>query len=493
MKKIFTLIAIAMMAVGAQAQQTLFHWQPEAVPAIDASNAATGGTIVAKTTDTSKSFSNEGAKYVTSVTDDMKSLIPSNKAIKFGSSSLYFVVTLTSGKFKTGDVIMICGYNKFKISSASKGSGDIASSLATGSTKDNYDIGSVKIPAGIETNTLYIERAEGSSTGIAAIKVTRSNEPYLDVTKTSLSFHASPLKNSITEEFQLAGERLTDGTYNLTVPSVTGLTVSPTSFTVTDGVVNQKISVTYTSTEDVAKNTANIVATVGSYSATVSVSYQSRAALIEQTTVSQETTWDWTKLTETVQLTAETTPKNTDSFVLANLDYLIDFGTFKASDIVISNAVYPSRAGKFQDGTIGFKTSTTGTIVVDFSDTGSSGTGVDRFLYVNGTKTNYSTKRDGTADRRTTDEIEIAAGNVTINAMTEDTENPGQMKAAAICVYSIKFTPKDVTDPIPAATGIKGVEAAATAAPAVKKYLENGQIVIEKAGKKFTAAGAQLK
>jgi len=43
------------------------------------------------------------------------------------------------------------------------------------------------------------------------------------------------------------------------------------------------------------------------------------------------------------------------------------------------------------------------------------------------------------------------------------------------------------------AAGINGVEAAATAAPAVKKYVENGQIVIEKAGKKFTAAGAQLK
>ncbi len=41
--------------------------------------------------------------------------------------------------------------------------------------------------------------------------------------------------------------------------------------------------------------------------------------------------------------------------------------------------------------------------------------------------------------------------------------------------------------------GINGVEATATAAPAVKKYVENGQIVIEKAGKKFTAAGAQLK
>ena len=42
-------------------------------------------------------------------------------------------------------------------------------------------------------------------------------------------------------------------------------------------------------------------------------------------------------------------------------------------------------------------------------------------------------------------------------------------------------------------TAINGVVAADTAAPAVKKYVENGQIVIKKAGKKFTAAGAQLK
>lgn len=45
----------------------------------------------------------------------------------------------------------------------------------------------------------------------------------------------------------------------------------------------------------------------------------------------------------------------------------------------------------------------------------------------------------------------------------------------------------------PVAAAINGVEADVVAAPAVKKYVENGQIVIEKAGKKFTAAGAQLK
>lgn len=43
------------------------------------------------------------------------------------------------------------------------------------------------------------------------------------------------------------------------------------------------------------------------------------------------------------------------------------------------------------------------------------------------------------------------------------------------------------------AAGVNSINAEATAAPAVKKYVENGQVIIEKAGKKFTVAGAQLK
>lgn len=42
-------------------------------------------------------------------------------------------------------------------------------------------------------------------------------------------------------------------------------------------------------------------------------------------------------------------------------------------------------------------------------------------------------------------------------------------------------------------TAIASVEAAAVAAPAVKKYVENGKVVIVKDGKKFNIAGAQLK
>jgi len=48
-----------------------------------------------------------------------------------------------------------------------------------------------------------------------------------------------------------------------------------------------------------------------------------------------------------------------------------------------------------------------------------------------------------------------------------------------------------VTRPVPAA--ISSVTTTATAAPAVKKYVENGKVVIVKDGKKFNIAGAQLK
>ena len=44
MKKIFTLIAMAIMAVGANAQSVVYHWSSEGADAV----TETGGTIVFK-------------------------------------------------------------------------------------------------------------------------------------------------------------------------------------------------------------------------------------------------------------------------------------------------------------------------------------------------------------------------------------------------------------------------------------------------------------
>ena len=491
MKKIFTLIAIAMMAVGAQAQTYKSDFTDNQVFDATKTNvdaAVTAGWITKSTTATGNQ-----KPGIDPETEEASTSL---------SKADYYAIKAAGSKSIT---IYVKGVSKVKVFVKNSNASDLRKLKAKvndGAEQELKDVSGGTSEMGV----LSIEKEENNkiefcASGdlyLTALKFTTADDltPALNVSPATLDFATSPLGTSQEKTFTISGKNLAAGaTGTISVPNVIGFTVNPTSFTVgTDGKVSQEVKVTYASTEDVAKANTTLSVSVESLSASVAVSYFSRAALIEQTTVSEATTWDWTTLKESIELTETSAPKKTDTFVLANLDYLINFGTFKASDIVISNAVYPSRAGKFQDGTIGFKTSTTGTIVVDFSDTGKSGAAVDRYLYVNGTKTSYSTKRTGSDnDQKTTGEIEIAAGDVTINAMTEDTENPGQMKAAAICVYSVKFTPKDVTNPIPAATGIKAIEAVAVAAPVVKKYVENGQIVIEKAGKKFNVAGAQLK
>ena len=65
----------------------------------------------------------------------------------------------------------------------------------------------------------------------------------------------------------------------------------------------------------------------------------------------------------------------------------------------------------------------------------------------------------------------------------------------AVNLYDIKANNVGTTillDDTTKPTGINAIETTA-AAPAVQKYVENGKLVIEKAGKKFNAAGAQLK
>ena len=80
------------------------------------------------------------------------------------------MVTVDGG-FKAKDVVSICGYNPWKVSSTDEHSGDIAASVATGTSKTDYNLGTFTLTA--DANALYMMRAEGSGTCICAIKVTR--------------------------------------------------------------------------------------------------------------------------------------------------------------------------------------------------------------------------------------------------------------------------------------------------------------------------------
>ena len=156
--------------------------------------------------------------------------------------------------------------------------------------------------------------------------------------------------------------------------------------------------------------------------------------------VSAETTWDFSKITETLELNASTTPKNTDDYyTIADIAILNSHtipATFGDATTIAFKGKYPYRNKKSQAGSWKFNTTVPGTIKVTFSDTGSSGAGLERYLNVNGENTEYYTMRTGSdADSKTTGAIAVSAGDVIITGRNADNGN------SDIVVTKIVFTP----------------------------------------------------
>ncbi len=146
----------------------IFYWQSNGeIPANGDVVAAQGGTI---TVYAEKAITAESAAYAEGVADDMKA--DGSKALKFGGNAINFQLRLTEGTFKAGDILYISGYNPWKVSSTAEQTGDIAAELATGTSKTDYQVGAVTLAADAEV--IYLMRALGTGTGVAAIKVVRA-------------------------------------------------------------------------------------------------------------------------------------------------------------------------------------------------------------------------------------------------------------------------------------------------------------------------------
>ena len=283
---------------------------------------------------------------------------------------------------------------------------------------------------------------------------TPSTDPKLSVSPATLSFSLSPMGNVECDTVTLKGSNLEDGIYYVEQPGVSGLYINPESFTVENGTVEQDFEIMYMTDADVEKATADFVFNVGDVSATLTVTYQSRASMYEQELVTEATTWNWESLTgPEVQLTEETNPKRSPEVgvVMANLEDLIpfnsDFTIEKAKQIVLINTQYPSRKKAMQNGMVKFTTNMAGTISVDFSDTGSSYSDssprYERYLNVNGVNTEFYTMRDGSkSDRKVAEGIAVEPGNVFIKARGVNPKDGNTEEAdAAVMIYKITFTP----------------------------------------------------
>ena len=339
---------------------------------------------------------------------------------------------------------------------------------------------------GSESYKITIQGIQGEAGGdvnlgiIYLHKATPTTEPWLTLSATEVNLAVTPFAASDEETVTVKGGNLTAGTYTLTVPNVAGLTVEPASVTVAaDGTVNQDIKLTYTSTVDVPEATAKVSVTINELPAELTITYSARTTAYTQTTVSDSTTWDWTKAgSGTMQLSSTTTPTKNDTILLANYDGITNDETFRSDALIVCGEYLVRDSKYFQGGYISFNAENKGFVTVKYSNTGGNAA---RSLVVNGTKDDAVSSAESKTEV-TSSKMSVNAGKVVIMfAETADTTNASKYAR----VYSITYT-VDKSGDISTAFDQTQVEAKAM------KVIRDGQLLIIRDGKTYTAQGVQV-
>lgn len=157
---------------------------------------------------------------------------------------------------------------------------------------------------------LIVVRAEdtgsgGSSSGNSnyyaiGFKTVASTDPVLSVSPAEISLNATASNTNPSAKVTFSGKNLAAGTYNLSVPDLAGLTVSPASVTVgEDGKLNAEVTISYTSAVEVAAASTSVDLTIGAltkvvvvnYSATLTKKYM-QSINIEQLVLDNGTNYD---------------------------------------------------------------------------------------------------------------------------------------------------------------------------------------------------------
>ena len=307
-------------------------------------------------------------------------------------------------------------------------SGDVPMG-ATNSLSDPVTTPDVRVfPLDGETSSITFTNAGQQLCFVIALDVIESPDPTIKATS-EIALKAVPFNKTSTATVTLKGSNLNDGTYDVTMPDVAGLSIEPATFTVADGAVEQEFTVTYNSDADVESATATIVFSDGTTSAETTVTYESRATAYEQVEVSATATWDWTGQKETVELGDGTTPTQKAQTLMAEFEAVINFGENfgDAKAIAVEGMQFPSRNGFAQgSGSIIIKTTVPGYVTLVYSNTG--GSNANRWPTINGAQ--FGDEAVGTT-KTTANSPVVPAGEVAIKG------------TGALRYYTVTFTPAD--------------------------------------------------
>lgn len=305
----------------------------------------------------------------------------------------------------------------------------------------------------------------------------KSLSPVLEATKSALDFSLNAFETTKSATFIVSGYNLTGEASVSTLPA--GFTLDPVTLTIADGAVDQAFTLTYTAEEAVEASNANLVFTVGTTTVTIALTYGKIAALT-QTIVTDSTTWNWSKAgVKEVLLSDATTPTKNDTIVLANIDGIANDANFNSQALRVRGQFMVRDSKYFQGDYISFNVEKAGTVKVEFSNTGNrtNAETETRYLYVNGAKTTAGSLVSNA--NTTSEEIAIPAGKVEITFMYPD-ETQGNQYCR---VYSITYR---VKEDIGAALNQVQAEVKAV------KVIRDGQLLIIREGKTYTAQGVEL-
>lgn len=481
--KLFSLVAAALFAGSTMAQTTTIFDAADAGWTATGVNLTTGATTVGNVT-----WNGRSSAGIESGSKTFEDNVVWNARLKFGGKSEISTTKMT-GVFsfdveKAGTVKVYCvgGGNGTRTTyiTQKRTSTTNDKDAATGSfASDNKAIGIAT--AKVEAGTVYVWA--DNNVGVYGITFEASapvSDPWIAFSKEEVSLKVTPFVATAEAELTLKGGNLTAGTYDLTLPTVTGLTITPTSVTVAeDGALNETITLSYTSDVNVEAASAVLALTISELTASTTINYSANVDVLTQTVVTEDITWNWANAgTADVVFTETSKPSKTDTIVLANVDGIANDANFNSQALLV-NGEYMIRDSKFfQGGYISFNAERKGFVTVNYSNTGNNAA---RSLVVNGTKDAAVSSADNKTVQ-TSSKMSVNAGKVVI-MFAETADDTNASKYAR--VYSVTYT-VDKSGDIGSALNQAQVEAKAV------KVIRDGQLLIIRDGKTYTAQGVEL-
>lgn len=245
--------------------------------------------------------------------------------------------------------------------------------------------GYIVVASEIANNDCYLYKIE-------LVHPATGTDPALAVTGPLDKVELYPLALTQTATIHLSGLNLGTPTTNTIAleSAVDGMSLSASSATITDGVVNQDITLTYTRPENVAvtEATVNVVVTIDDIVRTIPITYSAMTTKIATTTVDGDRTWTWSDIgKQNIDLHALTGDNNFASkwTCFANLyPWYNENEDFHATDLEFASnyPIYTSNGWVFHGNKIRFTTTVPGRVKISSFTSGSNST---QEITINGT------------------------------------------------------------------------------------------------------------